>query len=51
MAVTICGFCRKGIHRQRNGEWYHNHSASVSCYPGDGSDKRAFPAAATGKVG
>ena len=42
-----CGYCRKKITRQRNGAWYHDHNASVSCRPGEGSDRRAFPAGAS----
>jgi hypothetical protein len=41
--VVICRFCRKRVHQQRNGAWYHNHNASVSCRPGEGSDRRALP--------
>lgn len=41
--IFICCYCRKRIHRQRNGEWYHNHNASVSCRPGQGSERRATP--------
>lgn len=41
--VVICANCRKRLHRQRNGAWYHNRNASVSCYPGGGSEKRAEP--------
>lgn len=42
-ARPFCAYCRKRIHRQRNGAWYHDHNASVSCYPGEGSWKRATP--------
>lgn len=41
--ITRCVYCRKRIHKQRNGEWYHNHNASVACRPGEGSDRRATP--------
>jgi hypothetical protein len=41
--VMICQLCRRRIHRQRNGAWYHNHNASVSCRPGDGSGRKAVP--------
>src|SRR5215472_9928909 len=44
-STTRCGYCRQRIHQQRNGAWYHNHNASVSCRPGEGSDRRAFPLA------
>ena len=41
--ITICQFCRKRIDRQRNGAWYHRHNSSVSCRPGEGSERRATP--------
>jgi hypothetical protein len=41
-----CGYCYKKIRMQRNGAWYHDHNASVSCNPGSGSDRKAFPAPA-----
>ena len=44
-AVTICMICRKRVHQQRNGAWYHDRNGSVSCYPGSGSEKRATPIA------
>lgn len=40
---VICASCRRLLHMQRNGAWYHNHNGSVSCYPGQGSEKRANP--------
>jgi hypothetical protein len=40
-----CAYCYKPIHKQRNGEWYHDRNASTSCSPGSGSDRRALPAA------
>lgn len=40
-----CANCRKPIHMQRNGDWYHDQTASVSCYLGQGSPKRAEPRA------
>lgn len=43
MRITICCYCRRRIYRVRNGEWYHEHNASVSCRPGEGSDRRATP--------
>lgn len=46
-ATTVCTYCRRAIHRQRNGEWYHNHNASVSCRPGWAS-RRAAPGAPVG---
>ncbi len=41
--IVICQLCRRRLHRQRNGEWYHTHNASVSCRPGQGSEQRATP--------
>lgn len=41
--ITICGYCRKRVYRQLNGAWYHRRNGSASCYPGQGSDKRAIP--------
>ena len=42
MAEILCCNCRKPIFRQSGqGAWYHRRSASVSCYPGSGSWKRA----------
>lgn len=41
--ITICCYCRKRIYRVRNGEWYHERSASTSCRPGEGSGRRAAP--------
>lgn len=42
--ITICCYCRKRIHRQRNGEWYHDHNASTACRPGDcNPDRQASP--------
>ena len=38
-----CCYCRHRIYRQRNGDWYHEHNGSVSCRPGEGSDRRAAP--------
>lgn len=40
-----CAYCRKPISMMRNGEWYHDRNASTSCKPGEGSDRRATPAA------
>jgi hypothetical protein len=40
-----CGYCFKPIMLMRNGEWYHVRKSSTSCKPGEGSDRRAFPAA------
>ena len=42
--VHLCAYCRRKIHKQRNGAWYHTHSASVRCRPGWGGNV-AFPAA------
>ena len=39
----FCANCRKRIHKQRNGAWYHDHNASVSCHPGQGRSGRAEP--------
>ena len=43
--VVVCCYCRKQIHRQRNGAWYHDHNASVACRPGEGltAGRRATP--------
>jgi hypothetical protein len=41
--IVICQLCRKRVHKQRNGEWYHNRNGSVSCRPGEGSGRRAVP--------
>lgn len=41
--IVICANCRKRLHRQRNGAWYHNHNASVSCHPAQVSSRRAEP--------
>jgi hypothetical protein len=38
-----CGYCRRLIHKQRNGAWYHNHNASEFCKPGVGTGRKAFP--------
>lgn len=40
---VICAICRRTLHMQRNGAWYHDHNASESCYFGTGSSKRANP--------
>lgn len=37
--VVRCAYCRRAIHKQRNGEWYHTGNASVSCRPGWTSNK------------
>jgi hypothetical protein len=37
-----CGYCRRLIHKQRDGSWYHNHNASVFCKPGDRPARKAF---------
>lgn len=47
--MAICANCRRRLHRQRSGAWYHDHNASVSCWPGDGSGKRATPLSVTVK--
>jgi hypothetical protein len=39
----ICASRRRPLHMQRNDAYYHDHNASVSCYPGTGSSKRANP--------
>jgi hypothetical protein len=39
----ICQLCRRRVHKQRNGAWYHDHNASRSCHPGDGSGRKAIP--------
>jgi hypothetical protein len=39
----ICHWCRRPVHQQRNGEWYHDHTASVFCHPGDGIGRVAMP--------
>jgi hypothetical protein len=41
--VMICQLCRKRVHQQRNGAWYHDHNSSVACRPGEGGDRRATP--------
>lgn len=45
--MTICANCRKPVFKVKNpgpsGAWYHKRTASVSCYPGAGSEKRAEP--------
>jgi hypothetical protein len=41
--IIICANCRRRLHRQRDGSWYHAHNASVSCRPGEGSQWRAEP--------
>ena len=41
--ITVCGYCRKLVYRERNGAWYHKRNCSTSCRPGEGSDRRAFP--------
>lgn len=38
-----CTFCRRPIYKTRNGAWYHERNASVSCNPGL-SGNRATPA-------
>jgi hypothetical protein len=43
MTKTRCTYCYRPIHQQRNGAWYHDHNASVSCRPGWSSNK-ATPA-------
>jgi hypothetical protein len=39
----ICQHCRRRVHRQRSGDWYHDRNGSVSCSPGEGSGRRATP--------
>jgi hypothetical protein len=39
-----CCYCHRAIYMVVSGDWYHDHNASVSCYPGAGSDRRATPA-------
>lgn len=34
-----CTYCYRKIRKQRSGEWYHDHNASVSCSPGSGGTK------------
>ena len=41
--ITICQLCRRRVYQVRNGDWYHERSASTSCRPGEGSDRRALP--------
>lgn len=41
--ITICQLCRKRVFQTRNGAWYHRRNGSVSCRPGEGSDRRATP--------
>jgi hypothetical protein len=41
--IVICQLCRRRLHRQGNGEWYHNRNASVFCDHHDGSRRRALP--------
>jgi hypothetical protein len=36
---TYCTYCFRPIGRQRDGAWYHEHNASVSCKPGWNSTK------------
>jgi hypothetical protein len=41
---ATCEWCRKPIRRTGAGaDWYHRHNASISCYPGSRSCKRASP--------
>ncbi len=47
---VICQLCRKRLHRQRNGAWYHDHNASVSCHPGDGTGRQAIPLCLPGRA-
>jgi len=42
---AICANCQRRIFRAVNGDWYHRHNASVSCYPGEGLPERAEPEA------
>ena len=41
--IFICCYCRKRIFKARNGEWYHERTASTACWFGTGSRKRATP--------
>lgn len=41
--ITVCGYCRRRVYRQRNGEWYHYHNGSTSCQPGHGTGRKAYP--------
>ena len=51
---VTCANCGKAIFKVRkpgpSGAWYHHSNASVSCYPGAGSAKRAEPRAARQQV-
>jgi len=40
---VICQLCRKVLHKQRNGAWYHDHNASEFCNPGNGTGRKAVP--------
>ena len=42
--VAVCANCRKPIRRSAAGaDWLHRRNGSASCYPGQGSWKRANP--------
>lgn len=39
MSIVKCAYCRRRILRMRDGAWYHEHNASVSCKPGWSGNK------------
>ncbi len=42
-ARVICQLCRKRVHKQRNGAWYHDRNSSEFCHPGDETGRKAVP--------
>ena len=43
MKRAKCGYCRRPIFLARSGDWYHERNSSVSCNPGAGTGRKAFP--------
>jgi hypothetical protein len=41
--LVTCQLCRKRVHKQRDGSWYHDRNASWFCHPGDGTGRKAIP--------
>jgi hypothetical protein len=45
--IVICQLCRRRLFKVENpgpsGAWYHVRGGSVSCRPGEGSERRATP--------
>lgn len=39
--VIICQLCRRRVHRQRDGSWYHNRTASQFCNWPNGNGNKA----------